>query len=386
MIRIAFLINFKAKSWIGGYNFIINLIDSLRFLNSKKIQPVLIVGKKFNTKNLKNNNLEIIKTNLFNENLPKRIFNKFLIFLFGKSYIYEKFFKKKRIDVFSHSQIPLGKKSNIKSFPWITDFQYLHYPENFSLKNRILKSINVKFLGIHSNQIILSSKNAKKDLKKISLNAHNKSTVNSFVFNLISQKKIININALMKKYKLSEKFFYLPNQYFVHKNHIVVLKALNHILKTKKFKKFEIVSTGHNVDHRDLGHFKKIKNYIYKNNLKKNYIYLGVIPYNDMMSLMYHSIAVLNPSKFEGWSSSVEQAKSMGKKVILSNIQVHKEQNPERAKYFNANNSLELSKILIKEWLVFNKNLEKRKTKASYLKLKKRLSIFANNYIKIINA
>ena len=50
MIRIAFLINFKAKSWIGGYNFIINLIDSLRFLNSKKIQPVLIVGKKFNTK------------------------------------------------------------------------------------------------------------------------------------------------------------------------------------------------------------------------------------------------------------------------------------------------------------------------------------------------
>ena len=95
MIRIAFLINFKAKSWIGGYNFIINLIDSLRFLNSKKIQPVLIVGKKFNTKNLKNNNLEIIKTNLFNENLPKRIFNKFLISLL-ESHIFMKNFLKKK--------------------------------------------------------------------------------------------------------------------------------------------------------------------------------------------------------------------------------------------------------------------------------------------------
>ena len=32
------------------------------------------------------------------------------------------------------------------------------------------------------------------------------------------------------------------------------------------------------------------------------------------MSLMYHSIAVINPSKFEGRSSTVEQAKSIGKK------------------------------------------------------------------------
>ena len=30
---------------------------------------------------------------------------------------------------------------------------------------------------------------------------------------------------------------------------------------------------------------------------------------------MYHSVSLINPSKFEGWSSSVEQAKSMGKKL-----------------------------------------------------------------------
>ena len=93
-----------------------------------------------------------------------------------------------------------------------------------------------------------------------------------------------------------------------------------------------------------------------------------------MMSLMYHSIAVLNPLNSKDGVVLLSKP-NQWEKVILSNIQVHKEQNPERAKYFNANNSLELSKILIKEWLVFNKNLEKRKTKASYRKLKKKAFI-----------
>ena len=43
---------------------------------------------------------------------------------------------------------------------------------------------------------------------------------------------------------------------------------------------------------------------------------------------MYHSIALINPSKFEGRSSTVEQGKSMGEKIILSTIPVHKEQKP----------------------------------------------------------
>ena len=45
---------------------------------------------------------------------------------------------------------------------------------------------------------------------------------------------------------------------------------------------------------------------------------------------MFHSVAVINPSEFEGRSSTVEQAKSLGKQVILSNIKIHKEQKPDK--------------------------------------------------------
>ena len=65
---------------------------------------------------------------------------------------------------------------------------------------------------------------------------------------------------------------------------------------------------------------------------------------------MYHSVALIHPSKFEGRSSPVEQAKSMGKKIILSNINIHREQNPQRGTYFDPNNSLKLSSIMVKMW------------------------------------
>jgi hypothetical protein len=64
---------------------------------------------------------------------------------------------------------------------------------------------------------------------------------------------------------------------------------------------------------------------------------------------MYHSLAVINPSKFEGRSSTVEQAKSLGKKIILSDIKIHKEQSPKYAKYFKADDFKRLSSILMIE-------------------------------------
>ena len=51
---------------------------------------------------------------------------------------------------------------------------------------------------------------------------------------------------------------------------------------------------------------------------------------------MKYSQSVINPSKSEGLSNSVEQAKALGKKVILSNIPVHKEQLSDNFYYFNS--------------------------------------------------
>jgi len=75
------------------------------------------------------------------------------------------------------------------------------------------------------------------------------------------------------------------------------------------------------------------------------------VPYIDLMSLMFYSIAVINPSFSEGWSNTVEQAKAMRKKTIISNITVHREQKNSDTVLFKPNDHNKLREILDKEYL-----------------------------------
>ena len=135
--KVAFVINFAHQKWLGGLNIILNLIEAINELPKPKIKPVLIIDKNVDAKRFKKmKNLQVIRTNFFQENdLITRIIDKLIVLIKGKSYKYEKFFEKLNIRILSHTLLTLGKNSKIKSFPWIPDYQYIHYPENFSFKN-----------------------------------------------------------------------------------------------------------------------------------------------------------------------------------------------------------------------------------------------------------
>ena len=386
-----FLINFNYLKWLGGTYVIKHLIYCINTFSRNEIEPILIVNKKLSKEEINEfKGFKLIKTNLFhNQSLITKIYNKFLVIFFGKSKIYESFFIKNKINVLSHinvfsNNIILGNKSSIKSLPFIADFQHIHYPENFSFRNRLMRNINTILCSIYSSKILLCSFDARKDLKRISKTGHKKSVVNQFIFKIPKKKDIINLSSLKKKYNFHSHFFYVPNQYWIHKNHIIILKAIKYIKKIHKLNKLLILSTGYNKDYRHKNYFNEINKFILINNLQNNYKYLGVVSYNEVLSLMYHSIAVINPSKFEGRSSTVEQAKSMGKQVILSNINIHKEQRPERAIYFNPNNFLELSSILIRTLKKYDYVNELNIINRTFKKNKRNMQKYYNSYLKIL--
>ena len=72
--------------------------------------------------------------------------------------------------------------------------------------------------------------------------------------------------------------------------------------------------------------------------------------FNQANFLQETILSVINPSWFKGWSSSVEECKSMGKNMVLSDIPVHQEQNPPGSFYFNPHDSNELAQILSDKW------------------------------------
>ena len=61
-------------------------------------------------------------------------------------------------------------------------------------------------------------------------------------------------------------------------------------------------------------------------------------------------MAVINPSFFEGWSTTVEEVKSVGKKIVLSDLEVHREQAPDSAYFFAPDDVKDLHEVLSQLW------------------------------------
>ena len=108
------------------------------------------------------------------------------------------------------------------------------------------------------------------------------------------------------------------------------------------------------------------------------------MPYDDLLSLMHHALAVVNPSFFEGWSTTVEEAKSLGKTVILSDIPVHREQAPDRGHYFRPEAPEELADVLLCVAGNWNIKEEKRQQDRAQTALPERFAAFAQTYQSIV--
>jgi glycosyltransferase involved in cell wall biosynthesis len=150
------------------------------------------------------------------------------------------------------------------------------------------------------------------------------------------------------QYKLPDKFFYLPNQFWKHKNHIIVLEALR-ILQNRNIRPF-VVFTGNLTDARNPTFYTELTQKVSLWDLNDQVAFLGLVPHEDVYLLIRQSICMLNPSLFEGWSTTVEEAKSVGKRVLLSDLAVHREQAPPAAVYFDPHNAEDLANKVEELW------------------------------------
>jgi glycosyltransferase involved in cell wall biosynthesis len=104
------------------------------------------------------------------------------------------------------------------------------------------------------------------------------------------------------------------------------------------------------MDYRHPGYFADLWVEVSKLNIRDQIVYLGLVPHDDVLMLMRQSVCVLNPSLFEGWGMTVEEARSLGKRVILSNISTHHEQKVPKAVFFDPMDYEDLASKLAEMW------------------------------------
>lgn len=382
MIKVGFLLNFTVE-YKGGINYLKNLFFALKKYHSAEIEIILFVPENIQEsyEDLFSPYATIVRTKVIQRKsiswFLSRICEKFLGFDPFVFYLLKKY----KINCISHSNY-VYPFNDIKTINWVPDFQYLHYPNLWTSKQlSYVKKLHKKWI-FKSDIIVVSSYAAKNDLLSQYSKFEDKVKVLHFVSQPESNQKFDDDDFLTEELGFTGNFFYLPNQFWSHKNHITVFKAVN-ILK-KKGLDITVVTTGSHNDYRDGGqHFENLLQYVKDNNLENNILFLGLIPYAKVFSLMKHSLSIINPSYFEGWSSTVEESKSIDKTIILSNIPVHREQNPKRGIFFDPDDKNTLADILELVWkdeYVFEHSslLENEST------LEMRTKIFSDKFYEII--
>ncbi len=344
MKNIAFTL-IGGHAWAGGYNYQVNLLKALIKYERARIQPWLFLGADVDNQIINRfkeiNGLKIIQSDTFNQaNKFERLIKS--IFL-GRDSAALKLFSKHQVDVVFEAACFYGWRFPIPAIAWIPDMQHRQLRHLFSFISYWKREIGFRFQMFSGRNIMLSSEDARLDFVRF----YPKSATKAHVVRFAIPAETVQLDSrqVANQYALPEQFFFLPNQFWKHKNHTCVIQALS--IAKSRGKDIVVAASGQQYDARDEMYFPQLKNLIQSLGLVDNFQMLGVIPYNHIAPLMLCSTALINPSQFEGWSTTVEEAKSLGVKMLLSDLNVHKEQAKEFAIFFNPNSPEDLAELLI---------------------------------------
>jgi glycosyltransferase involved in cell wall biosynthesis len=107
------------------------------------------------------------------------------------------------------------------------------------------------------------------------------------------------------------------------------------------------------------------------------------VPHDDVLRLIRQAICVVNPSRFEGWGISVDEARSIGKRVIASNVASHLEQNPDKALFFDPLDQTQLTHLLEHGWKTLVPGPDLELEQQARLDLPRRLRAYAQEFLAV---
>jgi glycosyltransferase involved in cell wall biosynthesis len=212
------------------------------------------------------------------------------------------------------------------------------------LRKIVERNFRIKFMLRHTNALVVSSRCTANDFTRF-FNLRN--SMELIIYHFVSVMEDLDklqIDEVKIKYGLPPRYYMVSNQFHKHKNHGILFKALS-LLKEKGII-INLAITGKLPDAKNSKYLKELHQLIKDNYLSNQITFLGVIPRNEQLVLMKNSEAVIQPSFFEGWSTVIEDAKSLQVPVITSNLPVNKEQLETVGTFFDPNNPYELASVL----------------------------------------
>lgn len=323
------------KAWIGGLyykrNILFSLLQNRNITN--KFEIVVVVNKQ---------NYDLFYE--FENNVKFMIVEKYnFIFRLRQIYTILKYNVKY---AYPMKEDVIKRILGIKCIEWIPDFQHKYYPEFFDEKELKKRDEEYSKISSRNTPLVVSSHCAAKDFEKFYGRKKNVYVV-PFVSYIEGNIKSIDIDLekkILRKYELENEYICVSNQFWKHKNHIIILKAVKYMNQNGMMpQNLKFVFTGYPEDKRNPEYYNELMELLNDNNIKNNVIILGFIERHEQIIIMKNSQFIIQPSLFEGWGTVVEDAKVLDKAILLSDIPVHREQMNKNCVLFEPDDYSELA-------------------------------------------
>jgi len=330
-LRVAFT-HISRRLWAGGYNYQSNLFAALNRYCPGQIVPVVFAGISDDSAELsalaRIPGVEIAQSPAFDRRGSSLV----AALAFGLDRAAAAEFRARHVDVVFEAARFFGWRLPFPTVAWFPDFQHRRLPQLFSPAARWRRELGFRAQLASGRSILLSSESALRDCRALYPDLANDVSVVRFAARPAPDLLTANPPDVLVQYGLPPGYFYLPNQFWRHKNHQVVVDALS-ILKQRGVD-IVVAASGSPNDPREPDYFDRLMRQVEACGLKTNFRYLGVVPLDHVYALLRTSLALINSSRFEGWSTTVEEAKSFGVPMVLSDLDVHREQTGSTERYF----------------------------------------------------
>lgn len=321
-------------NWTGGAHYLANVLAILRRHPECGVEPVLLAGTDADPQGLapleRAHGRPAIRSPAFDRRRATR--NQAEAVLRGRVPALEAALQDAGVEVVFEWAGFYGWDLRLPVLAWIPDFQHRRLASLFTVSGWLHREVGFRLQLAGRRTVLLSSAAARRDLLALYPAADRRRIAVARFAALADQAVAPTPPAtLRERYGLPARFFHLPNQFWRHKNHLVVVEALRRL--PLRGDGPVVIATGATADAHHPDFFPGFMARVAALGLADRFRHLGLVPYADLLGLMRAAVAVVNPSFFEGWSTTVEEAKTLGTPLVLSALAVHREQAPQ-AQFF----------------------------------------------------
>ena len=244
----------------------------------------------------------------------------------------------------------MAEKIQASMLGWIPDFQHLALPGHFSKKELLQRDRTFETLLRKCRRVLVSSQAVQKEGVAHFPGQRHKFAVASFASGLWAREMPSAPGESPANFSIPSPYYLVVNQFWSHKNHALVVEALGRIRARGETPPW-VVLAGAPADFRDpenqgVGNlFRRIAVL----GLHEHIRYVGTPTAEELLDLLRNCRAVIQPSLHEGWSTTLEDAKALGKPAFCSDLPVHREQMGSQALYFQPHDAEGLAELLLRE-------------------------------------